>query len=197
MIQIRTVLVAGQQLFNSLEDQTFNKGNTLFNDRDDGVIIIAAFRRSGSTSRGKYKKVIETTTRKIVKVSTTQAPATTTQAPTTTTQASTTTTQEPKTTTQAPTRAIELTTVKVIQVTPKEVVAVTAPETVKVGKDIRRNQLAAQERQNLLWAARKRVTRPPTAYVQKKKPLKVNVVDEEDYSVRRARYLFTQRSGRK
>ncbi|XP_037037403.1 uncharacterized protein LOC119075117 [Bradysia coprophila] len=177
-IQIRPVLAAGQQLFNSFDNRPANKGNSLFSDRDDGVIIIAALRRPGGTFRGKYKKIIETTTRKVVKVSTTEASTSTTEASTSTTEAT------------------EPTTEKVIQVTHEEVLTTLAP--VKITKDIRRNQLATQDRQNSLWSARKRVTRPTTAYVQKKKALKVTIVDdEEDYSVRRARYLFTQRAGRK
>lgn len=41
----------------------------------------------------------------------------------------------------------------------------------------------------------RRITRP-TKSVPHKKPLKVNVVDLEPYSVRRARYLFSQRTGK-
>lgn len=192
-IQIRSVLVAGQQLFNSLEDRSFNKDNKLFDDRDDGVIIIAAFRRLGGTYRGKYNKAIDTTTRKVVKVSTTAASTTTTAAPTTTTAASTTT----RVSTTRRTTSASTTTTEAIEFTPEEVIKVTTAGTVSLAKDIRRNQLARQDRQNSLWAARKRVTRPPIAYVQKKKALKVNIEDEEEYSVRRARYLFTQRTGRK
>ncbi|KAG4074575.1 hypothetical protein HA402_004446 [Bradysia odoriphaga] len=175
-IQIRPVLAAGQPSFNTFDDRPANKGNSLFSDGDDGVIIIAALRRPGGTFRGKYKKVIETTTRKVVKVSTTDASTSTTEAFTSTTEAT------------------EPTTEKVIQVTQEKVL--TTPASVKATNDIRRNQLATQDRQNSLWLARKRVTRP-TVYGQKKKALKVNIVDEEDYSVRRARYLFTQRAGRK
>lgn len=186
------MLVAGQQLFNSLEDRSFNKDNKLFDGRNDGVIIIAAFRRLGGTYRGKYNKAIDTTTRKVVKVSTTAAPTTTTAASTTT---RTTTTRA--STTRRTTTASTTTTTEAIEFTPEEVIKVTTAETVNLAKDIRRNQLARQDRQNSLWAARKRVTRPPIAYVQKKKALKVNIEDEEEYSVRRARYLFTQRTGRK
>lgn len=177
-IIIRAEVVAGQQL-NTFEKRPLTKFNAF---DDDGIIILAAYRRRGGSVRGKYKKVIATTTEKAVKILSTEPVKLTTE-PTTTTK-STATTE----------KAVQSTTEKVIKVTTEESVKVTKdikPKTVPV---VRRSQLTIEDQQNALWLARKRVTRPPKA-VQPKKAVKVNVVDEEEYSLRRARYLFTQRLG--
>lgn len=101
---------------------------------------------------------------------------------TTTTKATTTTTTE----------AVQSTTEEVITTTTEELEKVTQDVKPKTVTNVSRNQLKNSE---AAWLARKRVTRPPKI-VQPKKVVKVNVIDEEEYSVRRARYLFTQRSGR-
>lgn len=100
----------------------------------------------------------------------------------TTTVRKVTTTEEVKPTTE---KVIPVTTTKVVQVTTEKVE--------------RRDRLSrGGDRSNSAWNIRKRVTRPPKI-VQAKKPIvAVNVIDdEEEYSLRRARYLFSQRQGRK
>lgn len=51
------------------------------------------------------------------------------------------------------------------------------------------------EKKKALSTISRRITRP-TKSVPHKKPIKVNVEDLEEYSLRRARYLFTLRSGK-
>lgn len=88
------------------------------------------------------------------------------------------------------------TTEKVVEVTTEQAVKVT-PDQEKSILKVRRNEGAYENSRNGLWIARKRVTRPPKSVPTRKK-VKVNVVvDEEDYSIRRARYLFSQRSGKR
>lgn len=160
------MLVAGQQL-NGFEDRPITKVNAFRGD-GDGVIILAAFRRPGGNSRRKYKKVIEVSTDKALKVTTEQV-------------------------------TVKVTTAKVaiqpaLHVTTEESVRLTKDQNRKSMIKARRNELTNEE--NALWLARKRITRPPKSVPTKKVVKKVVVVDEEDYSLRRARYLFSQRSGK-
>lgn len=155
-------IAADGQQFNKFEfeERPLNKLNVFDGENTDGIIIIAALRRRGGKFRGKYRKLIDATTEKAVKVD-----------------------EIMKVTTE---ETVKASTKKVVQMTTEEAVKVTNDQTMKS----RRNE----DNQNALWIARKRVTRPPRSVPTRKK---VKVIDEEDYSVRRARYLFTQRLGKR
>lgn len=89
---------------------------------------------------------------------------------------------------------VKATTEPALRVSTKEAVRLTDQNRKSITK-VRRNELTNDGNDNPLWVARKRITRPPKS-VPTKKAVKVIVVDEEDYSIRRARYFFTQRSGK-
>lgn len=154
--------LATGQLINRFDERPLTKVNA-FHDNADGIIILAAFRRSG---RRKYKKVIEVTTEKARKVTIDE-------------------TVKPSTTTE-----------KVVQVTTEKAMKVTQNPDMQTTVKVRRNKVPNADNRNGLWIARKRVTRPPKSVPTRKKVV-VNVVDEEEYSIRRARYLFSQRSGKR
>lgn len=129
---------------------------------------------------------VNVSTEKALKATTVNAVKVTTEEP-----LKTTTVESVKVSTE---KALKATTEEELKVTTEENVNLLRERTMRGMTKIRRNEVAKIER-DPLWLARKRVTRPPKS-VPTKKPIKVNVIDEEDYSLRRARYLFSQRSGK-
>lgn len=156
---------------NSFEERPLTKVNAFDGDSSDGIIILAALRRRGTNFRGKYKKLIEVTTEKVVKVTSEATVKVTTE------------------------EVVKVTTVEAVKVTAEETVKVTSGQKIKLMTKARRNQLTNEDTLDPLWIARKRITRPPKN-ITTKKSVMVKVVDEEEYSLRRARYLFSQRSGK-
>lgn len=164
---------------NSFDERPLTKVNAFDGDSADGIIILAALRRRGANFRGKYKKLIEVTTEKVVKVTSDATVKVTTE-------------EVVKVTTE---KAVKVTTEKVVKLTTEEAVKVTSGQKIKLMTKARRNQLTNEDTLDPLWIARKRVTRAPQS-IATKKSVMVNVVDEEEYSLRRARYLFSLRSGK-
>ncbi|KAJ6642059.1 hypothetical protein Bhyg_07005 [Pseudolycoriella hygida] len=191
-ITIQSVVEAGQQLnnFECFEGRPLSKVIAFNGGSTDGVIVLVALRRRSSK---KYKKLVQSTTEKAVKVTTEEVIKVRTEedVPITTEEVIEVTTKKTEI----------LTTQKMVRVTtekPVKVVPSTTSDPPKVTQEykilsrLRKNQIRNEDTKDPLWIARKRVTRPPKIF-SSRKPV---VVDEEDYSSRRARYLFSQRLGK-